>query len=131
MTTQWNFACADMDNLRIYMYAVGDAILANNWLAAKSMCYNAGDTVGLFLGHWWSSTGTTTHRYIRDMFNKINTDWPTGGTVTMSAMLNAMLLAKYDELQYFIGLEDAFRSAIWDQPFNADFYAALARGFRP
>lgn len=54
-----------------------------------------------------------------------------GAAVDMNAILNAMLLAKYDELQKFVGIEDAYRSAIWDQPFNAQFYAALANGFRP
>lgn len=53
------------------------------------------------------------------------------GAVDMDGILNAMLLADYDQLQKFIGIEDAFRSAIWDQPFNAEFYAALARGFMP
>lgn len=54
-----------------------------------------------------------------------------GAAVTMDEILTAMLTAEYDQLQKFIGIEDAYRSAIWDQPFNAEFYAALARGFRP
>ena len=53
------------------------------------------------------------------------------GTPTMGDILTAMLAAQYDELQSFIGIEDAYRSALWDQPFNAQFYAALANGFRP
>lgn len=53
------------------------------------------------------------------------------GTPVMGDILTAMLLAKYDELQKFIGIEDAYRSAIWGQPFNSEFYAALARGFMP
>lgn len=52
-----------------------------------------------------------------------------GGDVTMAAMLNAMLGASPYELTYFIGLVDAYRSAIWEKPFNAEFFAALARGF--
>lgn len=54
-----------------------------------------------------------------------------GASITMADILNAMLQAEYDELTQFVGIEDAYRSAIWDQPFNAEFYAALARGFRP
>jgi hypothetical protein len=53
------------------------------------------------------------------------------GAVDMDGILNAMLQADYDQLQKFIGLEDAYRSAIWNQPFNAEFYASLARGFLP
>lgn len=53
-----------------------------------------------------------------------------GGDIDMDAILNAMLAASFEELQKFIGIEDAYRSAVWDAPFNADFYAALARGFR-
>lgn len=47
----------------------------------------------------------------------------------MAQLINAMLPAKFDELQYFIGIEDAYRMALWNAPFNANFYAALARGF--
>jgi len=49
--------------------------------------------------------------------------------VTMDAVLLAMLTAQPDELKRFIGLVDAYRSALWNEPFNAAFYAALARGF--
>jgi hypothetical protein len=53
-----------------------------------------------------------------------------GSTLTMGDLLNTMLGAQFDELKQFVGIEDAYRSAIWDQPFNAQFYAALAAGFR-
>jgi len=53
-----------------------------------------------------------------------------GAGVSMDDILNAMLAAKFEELQKFIGIEDAYRVALWNAPFNADFYAALARGFQ-
>jgi hypothetical protein len=53
-----------------------------------------------------------------------------GGTFDMDTLLSTMLGAKFDQLQYFIGIEDAYRVALWNAPFNADFYAALARGFQ-
>lgn len=53
-----------------------------------------------------------------------------GNGVTMDAILSAMITASFDELQKFIGLVDAYRVAVWNAPFNADFYAALARGFQ-
>jgi len=52
-----------------------------------------------------------------------------GGGVTMDAMLNAMLSATFAELTKFVGLTEAYNVAVWNAPFNADFYAALARGF--
>jgi len=66
------------------------------------------------------------------VFQWINDNWPSNGVgeVTMDAILNAMLAADFDELQKFIGIVDAYRVAIWNAPFNADFYAALARGFQ-
>lgn len=53
-----------------------------------------------------------------------------GGALDMATLLNTMLAAEFEELTKFIGIEDAYRAAIWDQPFNAQFYAALAQGFR-
>ena len=52
------------------------------------------------------------------------------GACDMAGILSAMLGATFDQLQYFIGIEDAYRVALWNAPFNADFYAALARGFQ-
>jgi len=51
--------------------------------------------------------------------------------VTMAAVLSAMITADFDELQKFIGIVDAYRVSLWNAPFNAEFYAALARGFSP
>jgi hypothetical protein len=53
-----------------------------------------------------------------------------GGAVDMDAILNAMLTADISQLTMFVGIADAYRSAIWDQPFNAEMYAAIAAGFR-
>jgi len=51
------------------------------------------------------------------------------GVVDMDAIINAMLAAEFDELRTFTGLTDAYRVALWNEPFNAEYYAALARGF--
>ena len=51
------------------------------------------------------------------------------GAVDMAAILAAMLEAEPDEVEYFVGLVDAYRQSIWNRPFNKQFYAALARGF--
>ncbi len=51
-------------------------------------------------------------------------------TLNMDTLLNVMLTAEFEQLTQFVGISDAYRVAIWDQPFNAQFYAALAEGFR-
>lgn len=56
--------------------------------------------------------------------------WFESAAVDMNAIINCMLAANFDQLTKFVGIEDAYRSALWNQPFNADFYAALARGFK-
>jgi len=76
-------------------------------------------------------TGSGTLYYnMRKCMEWINNNWPTGGVVDMDAILNAMLVSSFDQLQKFIGIVDAYRVALWNAPFNADFYAALARGFQ-
>lgn len=49
--------------------------------------------------------------------------------VDMSTLLSTMLSADFEELRYFVGIVDAYRQAIWNKPFNAEFFAAIARGF--
>ena len=50
-------------------------------------------------------------------------------TLTMADLINSMLVATPYEVNYFVGLVDAYRQAIWNKPFNAEFFAALSRGF--
>ncbi len=47
----------------------------------------------------------------------------------MDSLLSAMVTASPDQLQYFIGLVDAYRQSLWNKPFNKEYFAALARGF--
>jgi len=52
-----------------------------------------------------------------------------GGDVTMRSILDAMFTADGYELMQFVGLVDAYRQSIWNKPFDADLWAAYARGF--
>ena len=131
MSTQWNNTCSQWNQEALFLESAGECLIAGNLLAAGNNLYDAGVSLQLGLDHFYANDGSRVHRYLRDALNKINTEWPTGSSVTMDAILNAMLLATFDELTKFIGIEDAYRSAIWDQPFNAEFYGALANGFRP
>jgi len=51
--------------------------------------------------------------------------------ITMDAILSAMITADISQIEYFVGFVDAYRMALWNEPFNAEFYAGLARGFMP
>jgi len=53
-----------------------------------------------------------------------------GAEVDMAAIINAMLTADNDQVEYFIGLVDAYRLGIWDKPFNQELFRALGQGFR-
>lgn len=52
------------------------------------------------------------------------------GGVDMDAILTAMLGSNFDQLQQFIGIEDAYRVALWNAPFNANYYNELVRKFQ-
>jgi len=63
----------------------------------------------------------------RQGFILIQDNW--GGEINMGMILTAMYEATNDELLNFIGLVDAYRQSLWNKPFNAEFFAAIARGF--
>lgn len=48
----------------------------------------------------------------------------------MENILKAMLQAEFTELKQFVGIVDAYRATIWDQPFEAQYYADLVRMWR-
>lgn len=52
-----------------------------------------------------------------------------GAGLDMSELIGVMLLANPSEIEYFVGLSDAYRQSIWNRPFNQEMFAALARGF--
>lgn len=67
----------------------------------------------------------------RKAFVDIRLYWPEGnGEVTLDAILSAMVKAQPEQIDYFIGLVDAYRQSLWNKPFNREYYAALARGFQ-
>ena len=51
------------------------------------------------------------------------------GEVTMRAILDEMFSASNEELLQFIALVDAYRQSLWNKPFDAEYWAAVARGF--
>ena len=95
-------------------------------LSAVTHIDSAGeDIVGYFL---WGANGFDSmiplaFRYLKGEIDAIEP------TIDMSMIINAMLEADPDQVKWFVGIVDAFRQSIWNQPFDAEFFAALGRGF--
>jgi len=67
----------------------------------------------------------------RDTLELINNNWPEGGGgVDMDQILSAMVQSSFAQLTSFMGITQAYKTAVWDAPFNEEYYAALARGFK-
>ena len=115
-----------------YLHKAAAFILANNWPGAQSSLDNAADALGAASSYLLqpATYASSFARHWKNALYWINNNWPAAVTVDMDAILNAMLVASFEQLQSFIGIEDAYRVALWNAPFNADFYAALARGFQ-
>lgn len=97
-----------------------DAVLRNNQAIEWILCQG-------FFG-WNGSSHALTDALDRELACPFITEAPET-EVTMAAILSAMITANADDLKMFIGLVDAYRTSLWNKPFNVDFYAALARGF--
>ena len=54
----------------------------------------------------------------------------TAPPIDMNAILKAMLGATYEQVKYFVGYEEAYKVALWNEWYNYEFYASLARGFQ-
>jgi len=117
---------------RNHLYDLGNQIAANNWAAAETACDQAADDFGQF-GKYLMQDDIWYHglRYDwKEAFQWISDNWPVGGGVTMADILSEMLSASFEELTSFMGITQAYKVAVWDAPFNEEFYAALARGFK-
>ena len=115
-----------------YLRNAGDHIQANEWPQANTDMHNAADSIGdaAFSAFYGGTMGMSFLKRWRSAFYWIDDNWPEAVEVNMDAILNAMLASDFDQLQKFIGIVDAYRVALWNAPFNVDFYAALARGFQ-
>lgn len=54
--------------------------------------------------------------------------WKEGGD--MDGLIATMMTAEFSQIHQFVGISDAYRTALWDQPFDSQFYAELAASFR-
>ncbi len=79
-------------------------------------------------GNWGGGSSTFGGRLLA-MFDYLN-DGMGGGDVDMASILTAMMAATAEEIVEFMGITQAYKVAVWDAPFNEEFYAALAREFK-
>lgn len=127
--TTYQHISADIYNFRNYLEDAAVQCEAHNWEGLALSFRNMRVQMEKVQKHFFGGSPnlrTTTYAAM----DWIDDNWPDGdGEVTMDAILSAMITADIGQLEYFVGLVDAYRMALWNQPFNAEFYAALARGF--
>ena len=104
---------------------------ASSWTVLRTLTYQCFQDLSAILIQHIGNINTnsdyhTSPHYMTDYFA-----WSEAppAEVTMDAILAAMVTATIEELTDFIGYEDAYRQAIWNRPFNVEYFAALARGW--
>jgi len=55
---------------------------------------------------------------------------PPSYVLTMLKLIAVMSVAMPDEIMTFICLEDAYRAALWDRPYNPEYFATMVRAFK-
>ena len=125
---QWGVFRSDAMNWRNRFTYLGQQIAANNWSAAQTECNNLANEAADWIDELYLSGGIKGKQYA--CLHWIDDNIGGGGGVDMDGILNALLSASFEQLQRVVGITDAYKVAIWDAPFNEEFYAALARGFK-
>lgn len=116
--------------------AIYDQLVTLHDQLTSEGCPNSGDVVmniRTYVGQLRNCYTTAIGSFrvkLKNPLQWINDNWPDGGAVDMDAIINAMFTATFNELEKFIGLVDAYRLALWNAPFNAEWYASIARGFQ-
>ena len=120
MYSNWNGVVQEMSDLKNALSLDGNP---NSYNAA----YQFELDLGAVRNNWGGGTSTLGGRLL-SMFDYIDANLG-GGAVDMASILTAMMAASFEELRQFVGITDAYKIAVWDAPFNEDFYRALAMGF--
>jgi len=96
-----------------------------NWRTAVALSIARIDEAvrNLTYGNW---SYNTPYRIPYYLANCIEAGAP---PLTMDDILSIMVTAEPEQIEYFVGLVDAYRQSIWNKPFNSEFFGALARGF--
>jgi len=124
-------ARSDLNWAKTHLKNASTHIANQEWVLARvdfDHCADAIASAG-FYGFYTNFATNTLVTQWRDALYWLDDNWPTNG-VTMDAILSAMLTASSEQLTTWMGITDAYKVAVWDAPFNAEYYAALARGFK-
>lgn len=135
------YTAADVDyvlsrcqSAAFYIDAAGDNLqnagIQTTWAGARNYVSNAAGCLQSASTFIYDGGGSSLGELLHNILEAIRANWPSGGAANMAAILSAMLAATPDELTNFIGIEQAYMAAMWNAPYNGEYYAALARGFR-
>jgi len=116
-----------------YIDSAGDYLRSGDTIDAGTALNNAAILLGDFISHfcYYKSYIYNAAYYRKQCWEWVDDNWPAAGEAfSMDLLLTEMLAANPSQLQKFIGIVDAYRVACWDAPYNEEFYAALARGFK-
>lgn len=131
----WNYAAGKMAGAGSHMDFAVDFAGVGDYENAIKQTHNAFDHVLDTHSQFFYIGAVEYPRYhIIDLFEIIDTRFidleaAEPAEITMAAILQVMLTATAAEIKYFVGIVDGYRQAIWNQPFDSEFFAALARGF--
>lgn len=101
-----------------------------NWKSSLYHCAAAIDKLSTMI--WTCTLGGTSNPKICGLYDSVYWSFfggDGGVELEMEMIINAMLAATPYEVNYFVGLVDAYRQSLWNKSFNSEFFAALARGF--
>lgn len=108
---------------------IGALVDAENWRGAILKCRSV---MYSLLANWDYFIDDEHGTIYQNAFNDCsywNNHAIAAAEVDMSAIILAMLSANPEQVEYFVGLVDAYRQSIWNRPFDKEFFATLARGF--
>lgn len=120
-----------------WLYVETHGILATNllWYAGWRLKTGNIGQAGIDLQDASAEFGLLFHEiadissYTKDNWYWVENNWPTVAELNIGTIIDAMSAATPLEVMYFVGIVDAMRQSVWNQPFEHEFFAALARAF--
>jgi hypothetical protein len=125
--SQFVSAVEDLHFAASYLGIAGTDIGNQDWAAAKSDLTSAKNYLNNAANHFFIDTNSGFFK-LRQVHNYINDAWLDG--FGMLELIASMSKATPDELMTFICLEDAYRAALWDRPYNPEYFATMVRAFK-
>lgn len=110
--------------------SLGLRIEQQNWTSARAYCDTIASYIQQAANHIFSGTsGFKTDLSLALWWLDNYTSSPPY-TLTMLKLLTAMAVPTADEFMTFIALTDAYKTALWDKSYNAEYYATFVRFFK-